>query len=76
MASPLFWLLPSHHPLTHTHTHTHTQNEVAERRAFVTRTKQTLVKVYNNLESDYVKNKIANDERDVRPLMSTWLCLV
>ena len=41
------------------------QNEVAERRAFVTKTKQALVKVYNNLESDYVKSKIANDERDV-----------
>lgn len=39
---------------------------MAERRAFVTKTKQALVKVYNNLESDYVKNKIANDERDVR----------
>lgn len=42
------------------------QTELAERRAFVTRTKQALVKVWNNLESDYVKQKMANDERDVR----------
>lgn len=45
--------------------HIHIQNEVAERRAFVTRTKQSLVKIWNNLESEYVKGKISNDERDV-----------
>ncbi|GAB5029638.1 t-snare coiled-coil domain family [Nannochloropsis oceanica] len=39
-------------------------NELAERRAFVTRTKQSLVKVWNNLKSDHVKGKMSNDERD------------
>jgi len=47
---------------------------LAERRAFVTRTKQALVKVWNSLESDYVKQKMANDERDVseRVLLLCW----
>jgi hypothetical protein len=31
----------------------------------VTRTKQSLVKVWNNLKSDHVKGKMSNDERDV-----------
>jgi hypothetical protein len=39
----------------------------------VTRSKQALVKVWNNLESDYVKQKMANDERDVSVLLA---CLV
>jgi len=51
-----------------TRTHIHLQNELAERRAFVTRTKQSLVKVWNNLKSDHVKGKMSNDERDVSVL--------
>lgn len=53
----------------HSTPHIQSQNEVAERRAFVTRTKQSLVKIWNNLESEYVKGKMSNDERDV----STYL---
>jgi hypothetical protein len=32
--------------------------------------KQSLVKIWNNLESDYVKNKMSGDRRDVS--MSVW----
>lgn len=34
----------------------------------MTRTKQSLVKVWNNLKSDHVKGKMSNDERDVSVL--------
>lgn len=50
------------------------QTELAERRAFVTRTKQALVKVWNSLESDYVKQKMANDERDVSERVLLLCC--
>lgn len=40
----------------------------------MTRTKQALVKVWNNLESDYVKQKMAHDERDVRACVCFVWC--
>ncbi|TFJ88196.1 hypothetical protein NSK_000548 [Nannochloropsis salina CCMP1776] len=39
-------------------------HEIGQRRAFVTKMKQSLVKIWNNLESDYVKNKMSGDRRD------------
>lgn len=38
--------------------------ELGNRRAFITKIKQTLVRVWNNLEGDYVRGKIAADERE------------
>ncbi|EWM29217.1 syntaxin 6 [Nannochloropsis gaditana] len=48
-------------------------HEIGQRRAFVTKMKQSLVKIWNNLESDYVKNKMSGDRRDVS--MSVWAYL-
>ena len=45
----------------------------------MTATKQALVKVWNNLESDFVKGKLVNDERDVRACVrvgAVWLVSV
>lgn len=41
----------------------------------MTRTKQALVKVWNNLESDYVKQKMVHDERDVRVCLQLYVCV-